>query len=59
MAERIRGAVLILSGGARELWGRARRDSAIEAHGRLEQLAGHAALACARARLSIRAVKSY
>ncbi|WAC26490.1 CsbD family protein [Ancylobacter sp. SL191] len=58
MAERINGALLILSGGARELWGRALRDRETALHGRCEQLAGRAAIACARARLSIRAAQT-
>ncbi len=59
MAERLKGALLILTGGSRELWGRATGDHASTAHGRLEQLSGHAALACARARGAMRPLETY
>lgn len=50
VAEQFKGTLLILSGGARELWGRAMRDVAVQVHGRMEQLSGRAVLACVRAR---------
>lgn len=40
----------IVSGAAKEFWGRVAGDAMMAASGRVEQLAGEAALACARAR---------
>ncbi|MCK0208625.1 CsbD family protein [Starkeya koreensis] len=40
----------IVSGVAKEFWGRFAGDGMLAASGRVEQLAGEAALACARAR---------
>jgi len=49
--EAFQGTFRILSGAAKEYWGRARSDGAMEAFGKVEQLAGHASLACVRHRL--------
>jgi uncharacterized protein YjbJ (UPF0337 family) len=45
------GTFRVLSGVAKEYWGRALSDGAMEAVGKVERLAGHASLACARHRL--------
>lgn len=47
---RIQAKFRILSGTAKELWGRVAGDAHLVASGRVEQVAGEAALACARAR---------
>jgi uncharacterized protein YjbJ (UPF0337 family) len=41
----------IVSGVAKEFWGRIAGDGLMAASGRVEQLAGEAALACVRARV--------
>jgi len=41
----------IVSGAARQFWGRMAGDHLMAASGRLERVAGEAALACVRARL--------
>lgn len=50
MTEQIDANVRIVSGAAKALWGRLSGDGHMIASGRVEQLAGEAALACARAR---------
>lgn len=49
--EAFQGTFRIHSGALREYWGRAFSDGAMEAVGKVEQVAGHASLACARHRL--------
>ena len=48
--EALQGTFRILSGALREYWGRAFSDGAMEAFGKVEQLAGRASLACVRHR---------
>ncbi|MDQ0510769.1 CsbD family protein [Ancylobacter amanitiformis] len=48
--EQIKGTFRILTGAARTVCGHLLGDGAMAAHGRVEQLAGEAMLACARAR---------
>ena len=50
MTELIQANVRIVSGVAKVFWGRLVGDGHLVASGRVEQLAGEAALACARAR---------
>lgn len=50
MSEQIQANVRIVSGVAKVLWGRLVGDGHRVASGRVEQLSGEAALACARAR---------
>lgn len=49
--EAFQGTFRILSGTAKEYWGRAVSDGAMEACGKVEQLAGRASLACVRHRV--------
>lgn len=50
MTEQIQANVRIVSGAAKALWGRLAGDAHRVASARVEQLAGEAALACAKAR---------
>lgn len=50
MTEQINASFRIVSGAARAFWGRVAGDAHLVASARVEQLAGEAALACARAR---------
>ncbi|MCJ8141579.1 hypothetical protein MKI84_01470 [Ancylobacter sp. A5.8] len=50
LVETVEGAMRIVAGAAREVMGRMLNDGALAAGGRVEQLSGHAALACARVR---------
>lgn len=49
--DQILGSFRIVSGAARQVWGRMAGDELMAASGRIEQLAGEVALACVRARL--------
>ena len=49
--EAFQGTFRIISGAAKEYWGRAFSNGSMEACGRVEQLSGHASLACIRHRL--------
>ncbi|MDQ0301232.1 CsbD family protein [Ancylobacter polymorphus] len=50
MTEQIQANVRIVSGAAKAFWGRLAGDAHRVASARVEQLAGEAALACAKAR---------
>ncbi|WP_371346132.1 CsbD family protein [Ancylobacter sp. IITR112] len=50
MTDQIKANVRIMSGAAKVFWGKLAGDAHRVASGRVEQLAGEAALACARAR---------
>lgn len=48
--EQLHANLRIVSGAAKEFWGRIAGDAMLAASGRVEQLAGEVSLACVRAR---------
>lgn len=52
--EQLRGVLKIVAGKVREILGHVVHDGSLEAHGKVQQLSGRAALACVRVRSGVK-----